>query len=208
MNDLLRPLSSFGDEELAGELRAMATWLEAPATTARTGSPDPARRARLRIEAGERGEPARTGRARLSWWPLLGGRSRPLRRSFVLALIALAVLVAIVGAIGFGVPGIRIIFTGGPSPSPVSTASGPTPTLSPTPTATPTSPASRCSFRPRRRSGHPTPSGSATVGSRSYGPRDRACRRRRPTGSGCSSPSSGAACTRTSSRRSSDRSRR
>ena len=131
MSELRRPLSAFGDEELGGELRAMAAWLEGP-RPARTGAPDPARRARLRIEA-------ETARARPAWWPLIGGRSRPLRRSFVLALVALAVLVAIVGAIGFGVPGIRIIFTG-PSPSAASTASASTPLPSPTPTASPTPP--------------------------------------------------------------------
>lgn len=140
MSELRRPLSGFGDDELAGELRAIASWLDGPTTATSAGSPDPARLARLRIEAGERGEPGHTGRTRPSWWPLLGQRSRPLRRSFVLALITLAVLVAIVGAIGFGVPGIRIIFTGGPSPSPTSTASTPTPTPSPTATSSPTPP--------------------------------------------------------------------
>jgi len=136
MSELRRPLSTFGDEELAGELRAMAEWLQAPISGAPAGMPDPARRARLRIEAGELGH---AGRARPSWWPLIGGRSRPLRRSFVLALIALTVLVAIVGAIGFGVPGIRIIFTG-PSPSPTPTATALTPTPSPTLTTSPTPP--------------------------------------------------------------------
>jgi hypothetical protein len=133
MTELRRPLSAFGDDELGVALRALSGSLDGPTSAARPGAPDPARRARLRIEAGD------TGRSRPAWWPSLGGRARPLRRSFVLALVALAVLVAIVGAIGLGVPGIRIIFTGGPSPS-SSIATVPVPTSTPSPTATASTP--------------------------------------------------------------------
>jgi hypothetical protein len=62
-----------------------------------------------------------------------------LRRSLVLAIVALIVLAAIVGAIGLGVPGIRIIFTGGAGlPTPTPTGSGTAPSGSPGLTASPT----------------------------------------------------------------------
>ena len=115
MSEQRRPLATFGDDELGTELRALATWLDAPSPTP-AGSPDPARRARFRIEA-DRSRPRR------GWWPFggAGGRTPAFRRSFVLAAIALVVVAAVAGAIGFGVPGIRIIFTG-QTPSPQVTA--------------------------------------------------------------------------------------
>ena len=138
MSELRPPLATFGDDELGAELRALAAWLDSPATTP-AGAPDPARQARLRIEAGE-------GRAGRGWWPFARGASRgpALRRSFVLAIVALSILAAIAGAIGFGVPGIRIIFTG-PTPSPQatsaqSTSPGPASSRSPSPTVAPTGP--------------------------------------------------------------------
>ena len=137
MSELRRPLATFGDDELGAELRALAAWLDTPRTPS-AGAPDPARRARLRIEAGR-------GRARGGWWPFFGrgaGRGPMMRRSLVLAIVALGVLAAIAGAIGFGVPGIRIIFTG-PTPSPQATssqASSPAPSASPSPTVAPSGP--------------------------------------------------------------------
>jgi hypothetical protein len=111
MSDLRRPLATLGDDELGAELRSLSTWLDVPTVAVRAGAADPARRARLRIEAA--GD--HMGRR---WWPLGAGGARPVRRSLVLAIVALIVLAAIVGAIGFGVPGIRIIFTGAsPAPS-------------------------------------------------------------------------------------------
>jgi hypothetical protein len=132
MSDLRRPMAAFRDDELEAELRALAAWLDAPPSPVAAGPLDPARRARLRIEAG-------AGRTRRGWWPF-GARSGPspaLRRSFVLAVVALVALAAIAGAIGFGVPGIRIIFTGA-SPSPQVTPSPATPSLGPTSSPTPT----------------------------------------------------------------------
>jgi hypothetical protein len=133
MSDLRPALASMGDDELGSELRALGDWLANPMVPAAAGSPDPARRARFRIEA-------QTSRRRPSWWPFGDAGGRSLRRSFVLALIALIVLAAIAGAIGFGVPGIRIIFTGGATPSPEATSLLPTASSTPTPTPSPTVP--------------------------------------------------------------------
>jgi hypothetical protein len=122
-------LSALGDEELADELRSLAGWLEIPVVSLAADSADPARVARLRLEAG-------AGRSR--GWPFRLSRGRPFRRSLVLAIVALIVLVAIVGAIGFGVPGIRIIFRGAtpipsftPSPATQSPATSASPSPSP-----------------------------------------------------------------------------
>jgi hypothetical protein len=138
MSELRHPMATLGDDELGAELRALASWLDGPPSPVAAGQVDPARRARLRIEAG-------AGRTRLGWWPFGAGSglTPALRRSFVLALVALVAVVAIAGAIGFGVPGIRIIFTGA-SPTPQATPAPATPSLpptsSPTPTVAPTPP--------------------------------------------------------------------
>ena len=131
-----RSLATFGDDELGTELRALATWLDSPSPTP-AGSPDPARRARFRIEA-------ELARPRRGWWPFGAGPGRgpSFRRSFVLAAIALVVVVAVAGAIGFGVPGIRIIFTGQtPSPQVSATPSASqSPASSPSASVAPTAP--------------------------------------------------------------------
>lgn len=130
MTEMRGSLPRSADEALADELRALSGWLAAPAIGGAPGSTDPARRARLRLEAG-------AGRRRPAWWPLGSFAGRPLRRSFVLAVIALVVLAALVGAIGFGVPGIRIFFVG-PTPSPVGSASSVLPASpSPSPSGSP-----------------------------------------------------------------------
>ena len=70
--------------------------------------------------------------------------ARPVRRGLVLALAALIVLAGIVAAIGFGLPGLRIVFIGpgqtaSPSPAPSAAApASPLPSLSPPPTPSPT----------------------------------------------------------------------
>src|SRR5207344_2324562 len=80
-----------------------------------TPAPDLARAVRLRVEA--IGAPPTAARRWLG--PLAGSTARPVRRGLVLALAALIVLAGIVAAIGFGLPGLRIVFTGpGPTPSP------------------------------------------------------------------------------------------
>jgi hypothetical protein len=82
---------------------------------------------------------------------LLPTPARPLRRGLVLALVALLVLAGLAAAIGFGLPGLRIIFLGPGStatPTAPATAAPPSspgpgassaPTVRPTPTMQPTS---------------------------------------------------------------------
>jgi hypothetical protein len=122
-------LAALGDDELAGELRSLAGWLEVPFVSAAADSADPAHVARLRLEAG-------AGRSR--GWPFRVRPGRPFRRSLVLAIVVLIVLVAIVGAIGFGVPGIRIIFLGAtPIPSFAVSPATPSPAASASPSPSP-----------------------------------------------------------------------
>ena len=100
------------------------------------GGPDPAMRARLRIVAGDRSSESRGWRRQY-----LPGLGRPLRRGLVLALLALVVVAAIAGAIGLGLPGIRIVQapSGDPTPgaatpsAPPASGSVPTPSSRPTP---------------------------------------------------------------------------
>jgi hypothetical protein len=92
------------DHALEAALRDLGSALEFPSA----GPPgaDVALRVRQRIEA------APPRRSPLDWL-----RDRPLRRSVLVAIAALLILAAVAGAVGLGVPGIRIIF-GGPTPSP------------------------------------------------------------------------------------------
>ena len=129
-------LATFSDDALADAIRALGPELAVPAIPA--GAPDLALRARTAIQAA--GLTPESG-----WLDRLGLRpaghpaTRRLRRSLVLAVAALLALAAIAGAIGFGLPGLRIIFgpTATASPSPTTTVSGaPTPSRAPTPTPT------------------------------------------------------------------------
>lgn len=116
-------LRAMTDDELATALRALAATIATPAAPAVDGVVlDPARRARLRLEA----DAARAAGRRLS---------RPVRRSLLLAAALLLAIAAVAGAIGLGLPGIRIF--------PAGTGPGPTdlrPTILPTPTGAPASP--------------------------------------------------------------------
>jgi hypothetical protein len=134
-----RRLAALSDAALADALGALSASLAVP-SAAPVGSPDLASRARSRIEA--EGIAPETG-----WLDRLGLRptgrpaTRPLRRGLVLALAALLVLAAIAGAIGFGLPGLQIVFGPTPSASPspsltVGATPAPTPSRAPTPTPT------------------------------------------------------------------------
>ena len=119
MTEARRALLAMDDATLEGALRDLAAAIAYPAPAA---GPDIASRVRQRIEAAP---PAPARRGPLAWL-----RDRPVRRSLLVAVAALLILAAVAGAVGLGVPGIRIFFGGA------------TPTLSPTaspaaPSATP-----------------------------------------------------------------------
>ncbi|MEO5939707.1 MAG: hypothetical protein ABIZ72_02235 [Candidatus Limnocylindrales bacterium] len=125
MTDRRLPL---GDADLEAALRNLGGLLAVPGTA--VAGPDPARRARLRIEQGARG-PARA--RRWSWLTPNGGRR--VGRGVALALVAVVALAAVAGAIGLGLPGIRIV----PAPTSTAVASGPAASgpATPRPTASP-----------------------------------------------------------------------
>lgn len=124
-----------GDVELEAVLRDLAGSLALPGQDG-AAVLDPARRARLRIEQG-----AGAARPWGRWAWLAPSPGRRFGRGLVLALVALAVIAAIAGAIGLGLPGIRIV----PAPTGSAIASAPgsvTPTPSPSPgTPRPSGPA-------------------------------------------------------------------
>jgi hypothetical protein len=132
-----RPLARLDDTGLEGALRSLSGAIDWPAAAAIspsgvTAGPDIATRVRVRIASGERARSARP------WWRSVGGR--PVRRSLVLAIVALLALAIVAGAVGLGLPGLRITF-GEP---PASLLASPTPSAEPsdrgTPTPTPTLP--------------------------------------------------------------------
>jgi hypothetical protein len=119
-------LASLPDDDLADALRQLATSIAFPAAGAtEPASPDLAARVRQRVEQNQ---------LRPSIWQRLGlragagTRARPVRRGLVLAIAALLILAAVAGAVGLGLPGLRIIFGEGPSPQPTSSGS-PVPSL-------------------------------------------------------------------------------
>jgi hypothetical protein len=95
-------LLTFDDDGLEAALRALSSeidWPTASRTTADgiTTAPDIATRVRARLAT-------REPRSRRAW--TFGGR--PLRRGLVLALLALLGLAIVAGAVGLGLPGLRI----------------------------------------------------------------------------------------------------
>jgi hypothetical protein len=126
-----RSMAAFDDAALEGALRALATGVDwPPATPSAPAGPDIATRVRVRLTDPDR---RRTTRP---WWQ---GSWRPLRRSLVLALVALLALAIVAGAVGLGLPGLRLILGGGPpSPTPAPTvAPSVAPEATPTPTPSP-----------------------------------------------------------------------
>jgi hypothetical protein len=131
-------LATLADDELAAALRACGASIAFP--TAESGVADAADLAtavRRRIEL----SPPRT-----SIWRRLGlaggrdrrpvRRGRPLRRGLVFALVALLVIAAVAGAVGLGLPGLRIIFGQGPTPTAIASGNpGENPSLEPSSSA-------------------------------------------------------------------------
>lgn len=110
-----RLLHQMADNELESALRGLVPEIDWPATGPDRG-PDLATTVRTRVES--MSVPARDRWAGLrSVWS--GGRStRPARRALVLALMTLLAVAAIAGAVGLGLPGLRIIL-GEPPPGAV-----------------------------------------------------------------------------------------
>ena len=108
-------LATLDDAGLEALLRGSAEAIAWP-TASPAGAPDIAMRVRVRLVAAPR--PV----ARRPWtaWP-------PVRRSLLLALVALLTLAAIAGAVGLGLPGLRLILGEPPVSPPPSVAPSPTP---------------------------------------------------------------------------------
>ncbi len=111
-----RSPASWPDPLLEAALRDLGVEIEMPsvrrvdaAGTMLLGAvADPARLARLRIEREGRRRPA------VRWWsPRIG---RPARRGLLIAAAALIIVAAVAGAIGLGLPGIRIVPAGSTAP--------------------------------------------------------------------------------------------
>jgi len=114
-----RAIAAMDDAALAGALGDLAAAIAYP--SAASGASDIAAIVRQRLITGPQARQA----SGIGGWI---GR-RPVRRSVLVAIAAILVLAAIAGAVGLGLPGIRIVF-GGPTPS----APTATPSHSPTPT--------------------------------------------------------------------------
>ena len=124
---------ALADGRLEAALRALSSdiaWPTAAPLTAdgaATG-PDIAARVRARLASGERGR---------RWWTF---GSRPLRRGIVLALLALLGLAIVAGAVGLGLPGIRITLGEPPASVLPSLTPSASPSGSHTPAPSPTLP--------------------------------------------------------------------
>ena len=107
-------LAVMDDSTLEGALRDLATAIAYP--SAGVPPADVATLVRQRIVASP--PPGRAIGGPFGWL-----RARPIRRSLVVAIAVLLLLAAVAGAVGLGVPGIRILFGGPTQPAPTSSAS-------------------------------------------------------------------------------------
>jgi hypothetical protein len=103
------------DATLEVALRDLSTAVAYPPSVA--GGSDIATRVRQRIVAA----PSTRRGGLLAWL-----RGRPIRQSLLVAVAVLLAIAAVAGAVGLGVPGIRIIF-GGPTPPPATASPVPVP---------------------------------------------------------------------------------
>ena len=110
----MRQDGDLDDSRLEAALRDLAGAIEWP-TAAPAGGPDLAMRVRVRLVE----RPIRTRRF---GWPAL-----PWRRALLLALTALLAVAAIAGAVGLGLPGLRLILGEPPASPPPSVEPGRTP---------------------------------------------------------------------------------
>jgi hypothetical protein len=116
-----QPLLALSDESLARILGDLGGSIAYPSAAAEPGGVDLAARARARIVALDVQPSPGGGRWRFGF----GFGSRPVRRGLVLAIALLLVLAAIAGAVGLGLPGLRIIFGTVPSAAPTASAARP-----------------------------------------------------------------------------------
>ncbi|MEO8228940.1 MAG: hypothetical protein ABI628_04160 [Chloroflexota bacterium] len=122
-----RPTTTMSDADLEAAL------LDLGSALAPLPSPGLALAVRVRIERGDVAAPDRP-----TWAERLGLPAvRPFRRGLVLALAAVLLIAGIAAALGFGLPGLRILIVG-PSPNPTGSMVGPSlspavPQPSPTP---------------------------------------------------------------------------
>ena len=119
-----RSLVRLDDAELGDAIRALSGAIDWPEASRTTGQ-DVATRVRVRLA-----DPDRRRTAPRGWWPSI----RPVRRSLLLAVAALLALAVVAGAVGLGLPGLRIIFGPPPSSSPVALPTG---SAARTPSSTP-----------------------------------------------------------------------
>ena len=115
MAESRQPLQAISDETLANALRELGAAVAFPSSAGSGGQADLAALARARIVALD--VRPRGGARR---WPGFGFGFdvRPMRRALILAVALLLVLAAIAGAVGLGLPGLRIIFGDVPSAQP------------------------------------------------------------------------------------------
>ena len=110
-----RPLGQRSDMELGATLRGLAPAIAWPMGGG-AGGPDLATAVRGRVESMPVPGRDRWAGLRPTRWS--GSIGRPARRALVLALVALLAVAAIAGAVGLGLPGLRLILGEAPSTPP------------------------------------------------------------------------------------------